>query len=250
VSGRIVSALAGKVAIVTGGSRGIGRAIAERLAWDGASVVVGYAQAAPDAAAVVEAIEERGGSAIAVRCDVRQLGDITHLFDMAVERYGRLDAAVANAGVFFANPITAVSEREFDEIFAINAKGAFFTLQEAARRIADGGRIVTVSTSGTRLRLPGGGAYLGSKAALEQFTKALAVELGPRGVTVNTVSPGFTETQMLTGDDVRELCLSLSPLGRLGAPKDVADVVAFLVSDQGRWITGDNLQAGGGVAMM
>jgi 3-oxoacyl-[acyl-carrier protein] reductase len=250
VSGRIVSALAGKVAIVTGGSRGIGRAVAERLAWDGASVVVGYAQAALDAATVVEAIEERGGSAIAVRCDVRRLGDITHLFDMAVERYGRLDAAVANAGVFFANPIAAVSEREFDELFAINTKGAFFTLQEAARRIADGGRIVTVSTSGTRLRLPGGGAYLGSKAALEQFTKALAVELGPRGVTVNTVSPGFTETQMLTGDDVRELGLSLSPLGRLGAPKDVADVVAFLVSDQGRWITGDNLQAGGGVAMM
>ena len=250
MSGRIESALAGKVAIVTGGSRGIGRAIAERLAWDGASVVVGYAQAALDAATVVEAIEERGGSAIAVRCDVRQLGDITHLFDMAVERYGRFDAAVANAGVFFANPIAAVSEREFDELFAINTKGAFFTLQEAARRIADGGRIVTVSTSGTRLRLPGGGAYLGSKAALEQFTKALAVELGPRGVTVNTVSPGFTETQMLNGDDVRELGLSLSPLGRLGAPKDVADVVAFLVSAQGRWITGDNLQAGGGVAMM
>jgi 3-oxoacyl-[acyl-carrier protein] reductase len=250
VSGGSPSAPARKVAIVTGGSRGIGRAIAERLARDGVSVVVGYARAATDARTVVEAIEGCGGSAIAVRCDVRVLGDIRRLFDVALERYGSLDAAVANAGVFFANPIGAVSEHEFDELFAVNAKGVFFTLQEAAKRITDGGRIVTISTSGTRLRLPGGGAYLGSKAALEQFTKALAVELGPRGVTVNTVSPGFTETQMLSGKEVRELGLGLSPLGRLGRPEDVADVVAFLVSDQGRWITGGNLQAGGGVAMM
>ena len=238
-----------KVAIVTGASRGIGRAIAERLARDGTAVVVGYATSEVEAQSLVQSIAARGGNAVAVRADVRDVADIRRLFDACFSRFGRLDVVVANAGVFFANPLAMVSEKEFDDLFAVNARGAFFTLQEAARRIADGGRVVTISTSGTRLRLPGGAAYLGTKGAIEQFTKALAVELGPRGVTVNTVSPGFTLTDMLAGEEVRELGVRLSPLGRLGTPEDVADAVAFLAGDQGRWITGDNLQAGGGVAM-
>jgi 3-oxoacyl-[acyl-carrier protein] reductase len=244
-----MSSLQGKVALVTGASRGIGRAIAERLAQDGAGVVVNYANSAGEAEKVVAEIEAKGGSAEAIRADVRKVSDIRRLFKEAFDRYGRLDIVVANAGIFLERPFAEVTEQEFDDIFNVNAKGAFFTLQEAARRVSDGGRIVAISTGGTRLGFPGAAAYLGSKGALEQFTKTLAVELGPRGVTVNAVSPGFTETDMLSKEEFRQMGVQMSPLGRLGTGRDIADAVAFVVSEQGRWITGGNLQAGGGVVM-
>ena len=245
-----MSLLNGKVALVTGASRGIGRAIAERLAQDGVSVVVNYANSAGEAEKVVAEIEAKGGTAVAIQADVSRVSDIRRLFKEAVDRYGRLDILVANAGIFLEKPLAEVTEQEFDDIFTLNAKGAFFTLQEAARRISDGGRIVTISTGGTKLRFAGAAAYLGTKAALEQFTKTLATELGPRAVTVNAVSPGFTETDMLTKEEFRQLGIQMSPLGRLGTAQDIADVVAFLVSERGRWITGDNLQVGGGVVMV
>lgn len=244
-----MGSLSGKVALVTGASRGIGRAIAERLAQDGASVVVNYANSAGEAEKVVTEIEAKGGSALAIQADVRKVSDIRRLFKEAFDRYGRLDIVVANAGIFLERPLAEVTEQEFDEIFNLNAKGAFFTLQEAARRVSDGGRIVAISTGGTRLGFPGAAAYLGSKGALEQFTKTLAVELGPRGVTVNAVSPGFTETDMLSKEEFRQMGVQMSPLGRLGTGRDIADAVGFVVSEQGRWITGGNLQAGGGVVI-
>jgi len=222
-----MSLLNGKVALVTGASRGIGRAIAERLAQDGASVVVNYANSAGEAEKVVAEIEAKGGSAVAIQADVRKVSNIRRLFKEAFDRYGRLDIVVANAGIFLEKPLAEVTEQEFDDIFNLNAKGAFFTLQEAARRISDGGRIVAISTGGTRLGFPGAAAYLGTKGALDQFTK----------------------TDMLGKEEFRQMGIQMSPLGRLGTAQDIADAVAFVVSEQGRWITGGNLQVGGGVVM-
>lgn len=244
-----MSALTEKVAIVTGASRGIGRGIAERLAQDGASVVVNYAKNAEEANKVVAGIKAKGGQAVAVQADVSQVADVRRLFQEVVKAFGRLDILVNNAGIFWAKPLAEVTEDDYDHIFAINAKGPFFAIQEAAKRMADGGRIVNISTGGTQLAFPGIAAYGGTKSALELFTKVAAKELGGRKITVNTVSPGYTETDMLSDPTFRTMGVEASPLKRLGTPKDIADVVAFLVSNEGGWITGDTIQAGGGVVM-
>jgi 3-oxoacyl-[acyl-carrier protein] reductase len=241
--------LNGKVAVVTGASRGIGRGIAERLAKDGASIVVNYTRNADEARKVVDAIEATGGKAVAVQADIGKVSDVRRLFRETEKAFGRLDILVNNAGIFWAKPITDVTEDEYDQIFAINAKGQFFAMQEAARRMADGGRIVNISTGGTQLAFPGISAYGGTKSALEFFTKVAARELGARKITVNTVSPGYTETDMLSDPSLRTLGVEASPLKRLGTPKDIADVVAFVVSDEAGWITGDTIQAGGGVVI-
>lgn len=240
--------LAGKVAVVTGASSGIGRSIAERFAQDGATVVVNYGKSAGKAKEVVTGIESRGGKAFALQADMSQVVDVRRLFQRSMERGGRVDVVVTNAGMFWQKPVSEVTEDEFDAMFALNTKGTFFTLQEAARQVADGGRILNISTAATAMSFPGAAVYCGSKAAGEQFTKTLAKELGPRGITVNTVSPGFTDTDMLSKDvQFREWCKNMSPLGRLGQAKDIADLVAFLVGEQGGWITGQNIQAGGGI---
>jgi len=244
-----MSMLTGKVAIVTGASRGIGRGIAERLAKDGASVVVNYTKSADEAKKVVAGIEEKGGKAVAVQADIGQVAEVRRLFQEAEKAFGRLDILVNNAGIFWAKPLADVTEADYDHIFAVNAKGQFFAMQEAAKRMADGGRIVNISTGGTQLAFPGISAYGGSKSALEFFTKVAARELGARRITVNTVSPGYTETDMLSDPTFRTIGIEASPLKRLGTPKDIADVVAFIVSDEGGWITGDSIQAGGGVVM-
>ena len=145
-------------------------------------------------------------------------------------------------------PLMETTEEDFDHIIALNAKGPYFAMQEAAHVLKEGGRIVNISTDGTHLGFPGATAYLGSKGALEQYTKGLAQELAPHGITVNTVSPGFTETGMMT-EQFRQIGIQLSPLKRLGAPKDIADVVAFVVSEEARWLTGQNIHAGGGIVM-
>ncbi len=192
--------LAGKVAVVTGSSRGIRRAIAERLGKEGASVVVNYAQNADKAREMVSAIEAAVGHALAVRADMSMLADIRRLFQEAVDHFGRLNILVKNADVFQPRALSEVSEDEFDATFALNAKGTFFALQETARRIEDGGRIINISSCSTAMTFPGCAVYVGSKAAGEQFAKTLAKELGGRGITVNTVSPGYTETDMLPKD--------------------------------------------------
>ena len=240
--------LTGKVAIVTGASAGIGHAIAKRLAQEGAAVVVNYGKSADKAKAVVAEIEAKGGKALAMQANMSQVADARRLVRDTVQRFARLDILVNNAAIAFNKPLIETTEREFDQIFALNTKGPYFAMQEAANVIADGGRIVNISTGGTHLGLPGATAYLGTKAALEQFTKGLAHELASRGVTVNTVSPGFTDTAMLW-DSFRETAAQMTPLRRLGKPRDIADVVAFLVSDEARWLTGQTIQASGGVVM-
>jgi 3-oxoacyl-[acyl-carrier protein] reductase len=245
-----MGALTGKVAIVTGASRGIGRATAERLAKDGASVVVNYATSAEEANAVVEAIRTQGGEALAIQADIAKLEDIRRLFRESVERLERLDILVANAGYSCFKPMAEITEEDFDRTYRLNAKGTYFCLQEALRHMVDGGRVVCISTIGTVLNVPGGTCYFGSKAAVEQFCRTLAKEIAPRGITVNVVSPGFTETKMLLAamePAARRDFIEMTPLHRLGQPEEIADVVSFLVSEQGRWINRQNVAADGGI---
>jgi 3-oxoacyl-[acyl-carrier protein] reductase len=245
-----MSSLKGKVAIVTGASDGIGRAIAERLAQDGATVVVNYGKSADKAKQVVAGIEAKGGKAVAVQADMSKADNASRLVKDTVKTFGRLDILVNNAGMFMFKPLADTTEDEFDRMFALNTKGPYFALKEAAQVIQEGGRIVNISTDGTHIGFAGATAYLGSKGALEQFTKGLAHELAPKGITVNTVSPGYTITAMMPADPAfRQMGEQASPLKRLGVPKDIADVVAFVVSEEARWLTGQNIHAGGGVVM-
>jgi 3-oxoacyl-[acyl-carrier protein] reductase len=245
---RTMSGLHGKTAIVTGASGGIGRAIAERLAHEGATVVVNYGMSADKAKAVVAGIESKGGTAIAVQADMSRVEEVRRLIRESVQHLGRLDILVNNAGMALFKPLEETLEEEFDRVLALNTKGPYFAMQEAAKVMVNGGRIVNISTDGTHMGFPGVTAYLASKGALEQITKGLAHELASKGITVNTVSPGFTETAMLP-DAFRETGAQMSPLKRLGTPEDIADVVLFIVSDQARWLTGQNIHASGGVVM-
>ena len=241
-----MAGLSGKVAIVTGASRGIGRAIARRLAGDGATVVVAYATRAADADHVVQAILAGGGRAIAVACDVTREADVRHLFAQAADAFGAPDIVVANAGTVLSATLAEATAEAFDACFAVNTRGAFLTLAEAARRMNDGGRIIALSTNLTLHPFPGYGIYAGSKAAVEQFVRVLAREVGARGITVNAVAPGPTDTDMMT-DATRRTAPSVTPLGRVGQPEDIANVVAFLASAQGGWITGQVVGANGGI---
>lgn len=181
-----------------------------------------------------------------MRADVSQPAEVRQLFAQARSAFGALDIVVANAGVAVVKSIAESTEEEFDRVFNANAKGVFFTLQEAARQVRDGGRIVVVSTGGTRMLMTGTGLYLGSKGAVEQFVRVLSRELGPRNITVNALSPGFTDTDLLPERD-RAIAAGMSPFARIGEPAEVASVAAFLASDDARWVTGQNVGAGGGV---
>ncbi|MGE0642484.1 MAG: glucose 1-dehydrogenase [Nitrospira sp.] len=243
-----MKSLSGKVAIVTGASNGIGRAIAERLAEEGVIVVVNFSTSSEKAQQVVVGIQAKGGKALAVQADMSRVADARRLVTDTVKQFNRLDILVNNAGRFMPKPLEETTEEDFDGVIALNAKGPYFTMQEASKVLKDGGRIVNISTGGTHLHFPGATAYLGSKAALEQYTKGLAQELAAKGITVNTVSPGFTETGMMT-EEYRQMGIQLTPMKRLGVPKDIADVVAFVVSEEARWLTGQTIQAGGGIVM-
>jgi len=240
--------LTGKVAVVTGSSAGIGQAIAKRLAEEGATVVVNYGKSADKAKTVVAEIEAKGGKAIAVQADMSQVADARRLVRDTMQRFAQLDILVNNAAISLNKALVDTTEEEFDQMFALNTKGPYFAMQEAAGVISNGGRIVNISTGGTHLGIPGATAYLGTKAALEQFTKGLAHELASRRVTVNSVAPGFTDTAMLW-ESFRDTAAQMTPLGRLGKPRDIADVVMFLVSDDAGWLTGQTIQASGGAVM-
>lgn len=238
----------GKVALVTGSASGIGRAIAERLAADGASVIVHCRTRVGRAQQVVEGIRARGGTASFIQADLSIVAEAQRLVDQAAAQYRGLDILVNNAGRFVPKPLVETTEADFDAIMAVNAKGPYFVMQAAARVMRDGGRIVNISSALTQMSFAGATAHLGSKAALEQFSRGLALELAPRGITVNTVLPGFTDTGVLS-EAVRETGIRMSPFGRIGTPSEVADVVAFLVSAQARWVTGQRVQANGGIVL-
>ncbi|MBW4666903.1 MAG: SDR family oxidoreductase [Cyanomargarita calcarea GSE-NOS-MK-12-04C] len=234
--------------MVTGSSRGIGRGIAERLGRDGASVVVTYAGNQDKAAEVVQVIESAGSKATAIQVDMRKLEDVQTLFQKTIAQFGKVDILVNNAaGKNIFKPTAQMTEDEYNSMFDIT-RGVYFALQQAAHHLADGRRIVSISTSGTAMAIPAGGAYAGCKAAIEHFSGALAKELGGRGITVNTISPGVTETDglVLEQEQVNQM-IAQTPLGRLGQPADVANAVALLVSDDAHWITGQSIRANGGI---
>jgi 3-oxoacyl-[acyl-carrier protein] reductase len=237
-----------KVAIVTGASRGIGRAVARQLGSAGARVVVNYLGNADAARAVVNEIEAVGGSARAIQADASRIDDITRLFAEAEEAFGRPDIVVLAPGAFVLKPLVDISEDEFDHVFALNTRGVFFALQAAARHLNDGGSIISLSSGATASPNANGSVYAGSKAAAEQFVSVLAREVGSRNISVNTVSPGLTDTDgMVLPPPMLEMMKQQIPFGRLGEPDEVAAVIAFLASPAGHWVTGQNIRANGGL---
>jgi 3-oxoacyl-[acyl-carrier protein] reductase len=239
-----------RVAIVTGASRGIGAAMAQRLAHDGFAVVVNYARGREEAEQVTTAIEREGGRAVAVQADIGEASAVVSLFDAAEQAFGGVDVLVNNAGTMKLGALAEVADADFDRQVALNLGGVFRGMREAARRLRDGGRIISFSSSVVGLYQPGYGVYAASKAAVEAMTHILAKELGPRGITVNAVAPGPVETQFfLAGkseDQVRAIT-GMNPLRRLGQPEDIARVVAFLASPEGGWVNGQVVRANGGV---
>ena len=239
-----------KVAIVTGASRGIGAAIAKRLAADGIAVIVNYAGREADAVAVVEQIQAQGGRAAALQADVAVPAQVAALFDQTAHLFGGVDILVNNAGIMSLSPIADTDDASFERQIAVNLKGSFNTLREAAKRLRNGGRVVNFSSSVVGLLQPGYAVYAATKAGVEAMTSILAKELRGRNITVNAVAPGPTATDLfLKGkpQEVVDRLAKLAPLERLGQPGDIADVVAFLAGPDATWINGQVLRANGGI---
>lgn len=240
----------GKVAIVTGSSRGIGAAIAERLAADGFTVVINYAGGAIEAEALAGKIEHAGGRAITAKADVSDGAAVSRMFDMAEAAFGGVDVLINNAGIMRLASLADSDDALFDSQFAINLKGTFNTLREASRRLRNGGRIVNLSSSQTSLLHPTYGVYAATKASVEAMTHVLARELRGRNITVNAVAPGPTATKLFLDGKPKEVVdhlKNLAPLQRLGEPSDIAAAVSFLAGADGSWINGQVLRANGGI---
>ena len=241
--------LAGKVAIVTGSSKGIGAGIAERLAADGARVVVNYMRSADAAARVVQRIEAAGGEALAVQADVSRPADIQPLIDATLRQFGRLDVLVNNAGVYKVDTLDTVTPESFDEHYALNVRGLLLTTQAAARVLPEGGVIVNISSGLAKSPYPMVHVYSSTKGAVDTLTRSLAMELGPRRIRVVGVAPGFTATEgnADSAKQMTEFLVSKTLLGRVGLPKDIAAFVSYVVSADGDWITGSTIDVAGGM---
>lgn len=239
----------GKVALATGASKGIGAAIARRLAADGFAVVVNHSRSAEEAADQVHAIEAAGGRAIAVQADVADPAAVTALFDATEQAFGGVDVVVNNAGIMKLSPLAEVDDDTFNRHIAVNLAGVFHGLREGARRVRDGGRIISFSSSVIGTYPPGYGVYAGTKAAVEAMTRVLAKELGARGITVNAVAPGPVATELFLDGKPQSLVDAIVkdiPLGRIGEPEDISGVVSFLAGPDGGWVNGQVLRANGG----
>jgi 3-oxoacyl-[acyl-carrier protein] reductase len=243
--------LNGKVILVTGASRGIGAAIAHQLAASGAKVVVNYAGGKEAADETVTSIQALGGDAFAVQADVSKTDQVKNLFEAAIAHYGRLDVLVNNAGIMITKLIKDTTDEDFTRQFDINVKGTFNTMREAATHLADQGSIINFSTSVNRIMLPGYATYVATKAAVEQLTRVFSKEVGSRGINVNSISPGPTNTELFTKGKPQEVIdrlAALSAFNRIGEPDDIAKLVVFLASDEAKWINAQNIGANGGMA--
>lgn len=244
--------LTGKVAIVTGASKGIGAAIAKALAADGASVVVNYASSKAGADAVVSAIATAGGKAIAVGGDVSKAADAQGIVDTAIESYGRLDIVVNNSGVYEFAPIEEITEAHYRRQFDTSVFGLLLVTQAAVKHLGEGASIINVSSVVTTITPVATAVYSGTKGAVDAITGVLARELGPRKIRVNAINPGVVATEGahsagVIGSDFETLAVSQTPLGRVGQPDDIASAVVFLASDDARWLTGEHIVASGGM---
>lgn len=243
--------LTGKVAIVTGGSRGIGRAIALRLGQMGANVCVNYGHSQEQAEEVVQELAKEGVQAAAIQADMREVAQIRHLFEASCNRFGRLDILINNAGMLLNKPVMEMDESSYDELMDLNLKSVFFACREAAKIMADGGRIINITSTVTRMLLPTYGAYAASKGAVDQLTRVLAKELGSRHITVNSLSPGPVDTELFRKSKSEEQIVQMAgmaALGRIGIPGDIADAVSLLVREEAGWISGQLIGANGGMA--
>lgn len=243
--------LTGKVAVVTGASKGIGAGIALALGREGASVVVNYASDKAGAERVVSEITQAGGKAVAVGASVTKSAEIKQLFDETSRQFGKVDVLVNNAGVYAFAPIESLTEDEIDRMFDTNVKGLLLATQAAVPLFPEeGGTVINIGSVVSELATPGSAVYSGTKGAVDTITRVLAKELGPRKIRVNAINPGFTHTEgnlSLQGSEFETGILERTPLGRAGKPDDIADVVTFIASDDARWITGSLLQVGGGI---
>ncbi|WP_133647078.1 glucose 1-dehydrogenase [Paraburkholderia flava] len=247
-----MSKLTGKVAVVTGASKGIGAGIAKALAAEGASVVVNYATSKAGADAVVAAITAADGKAVAVAGDVSKAADAQGIVNTAVETYGRLDILVNNSGIYEFAPLEEITEAHYRKQFDTNVLGVLLTTQAAAKHLGEGASIINISSAVTRVTPATSAVYTGTKGAVDAISGVLARELGPRKIRVNTINPGVvitegTHTAGIVGSDMEAWALSNTPLGRSGQPDDIASIAVFLASDDARWLTGEQLVASGGM---
>ena len=247
-----MSKLKGKVALVTGASKGIGAAIAKSLAAEGASVVVNYASSKAGADAVVAEIGKAGGKAVAVRGDVSKSADAQALVDAAVKHFGRLDVLVNNSGVYGFAPLENITEEDFHKHFNVNVLGLLLTTQAALKHLGEGSSIINIGSAVTRITPPGSAVYTGTKGAVDAITGVLSRELGARKIRVNALNPGMVETEGthsagFIGSDFEAGAVAQTPLGRIGQPNDIASIAVFLASNDSDWLTGEHLLAGGGM---
>jgi 3-oxoacyl-[acyl-carrier protein] reductase len=249
-----MSDLAGKVAVVTGASKGIGASIAKELAAAGAAVVVNYASAEADAERVVASIKQQGGRAIAVQGDVSKEADVKRLFAETTKAFGAVDVLVNNAGVYAFQPIEQATEAEYRRQYDINVLGPLLATKEAVAHFnGNGGSVINVSSVVSTKAFPQTSVYSGTKGALDAMTRVLAAELGPRKIRVNAIAPGGVETEGsrtlgMIGSDMEKQLVAATPLGRIGQPDDIGKIAVFLASDQSGWVTGERIAAAGGYA--